>query len=132
MTGWRAGFRHGLRISALHFGMQLAFFLAIKIGQFHRIHGCQNSIIGRTDIVEREAPVHGVLPVHLRSPCDEIRAILRSQFRNPAGVVARIGCQVLTQAFATTRICLMPHKFNTSRRHKFAKKKYRVTKLVRV
>ena len=22
----------------------------------------------------------------------------------------------------------MPHKFNTSRRHKFAKKKYRVTK----
>ena len=44
------------------------------------------------------------------------------------GVVARIGCQVLTQAFATTTdMLIMPHKFNTSRRHKFAKKKYRVT-----
>ena len=40
-------------------------FAAVKIGQFHFIHGADNGVIGGTNIIEREAPVDGVFQLAL-------------------------------------------------------------------
>jgi hypothetical protein len=43
------------------------------------------------------------------------------------GLAAWIADGLIPEHFVTSRMPLMPHKFNASRRHKFAKKRYRVT-----
>lgn len=63
---------------------------------------CQNDIFGSNSLTTRISP-------------SLFRALLH-------GSVA--ACYQLF--FPRDRICLMPHKFNASRRHKFAKKQYRV------
>ena len=49
-------------------GMEGFCFPAVKVGQLHCVHGFDHGIIGRTDVIEREAPVDGVFQFILGDP----------------------------------------------------------------
>lgn len=55
-----------LKFLAIAGGMKLTLSLAIEVGQLHRIHGFDHGGVGGADVIEREAPVDGVIQLAFR------------------------------------------------------------------